>query len=435
MRPSGSVAGWFATQTEQSLRIAIIGSGIAGLTVAHQLHSEHQITVFERCSRIGGHVNTVAARLQGRTYNIDTGFIVFSEETFPNFSRLLRNLGVPTRETEMSFSVRHDRSGVEYNGASLNGLFSQRRNLLRPAFLRMLYDINRFNREFNSPGGGFDIGERPVFEFLAECGYRTEFLEQYLVPLGSALWSAPPRAFRRYPAGFVIRFLRNNRLLQTGRRPRYRFIEGGSAKYLRKLTAPFRDRIRKDCGARRIRRHDRHVEVEFAGGGRDRFDHVVIACHADQALKLLEDPEGPERELLGRFAYQTNSVLLHTEASVLPRQRRSWASWNVHAPLNDPDCVRITYNMNILQKIPGPHVFNVTLNDEGRVPDEKVLGRFTYRHPQYGPESERAQSRHRELIGRRRTSFCGAYWGFGFHEDAVNSALAVVKALGGGVPR
>ncbi|MDE2935306.1 MAG: FAD-dependent oxidoreductase [Chloroflexota bacterium] len=411
------------------MRIAIIGSGIAGLTVAHRLHSRHQISVFEQRPRIGGHVHTVAARLLGRTYNVDTGFIVYSEETFPNFSRLLRQLAVPTRETEMSFSVRHERSGVEFSGASLNGLFSQRRNLMRPAFLRMLYDINRFNREFNSPGSRPDIGDGPIVQFLADRGYRPEFLEHYLVPLGSALWSAPPPAFRRYPASFVIRFLRNNRLLQTGRRPRYRFVAGGSANYLSELTAPFGDRIRIGCRAHRVRRRQKYVEVDAAGGGREQFDQVVIACHADEALDLLEDPDETERELLGQFPYQANSVLLHTDPSVLPRNRRTWASWNVHVPPVDQDSVRITYNMNILQKIPGPHVFNVSLNDQGSVPAEKILGRFTYRHPQYGPGSERAQSRHRELIGRRRTSFCGAYWGFGFHEDAVNSALAVANVL------
>lgn len=417
------------------MRIAIIGSGIAGLTVAHRLHPRHQISVFEQRSRIGGHAHTVAVGLLGRTYHVDTGFIVFSEETFPNFARLMRQLAVPTRETEMSLSVRHERSGVEYSGASLNGLFSQRRNLLRPAFLRMLYDINRFNREFSSPGGWPDIGDGPIVRFLAGRGYRPEFLEQYLVPLGSALWSAPPPAFRRYPASFVIRFLRNNRLLQTGRRPRYRFIAGGSANYLSRLTAPFRDRIRIGCRAHRVRRRGQCVEVDAAGGGREQFDQVVIACHADEALDLLEDPDVTERELLGQFPYQANSVLLHTDPSVLPRNRRTWASWNVHAPLVDQDSVRITYNMNILQKIPGPHVFNVSLNDQGSIPADKVLGRFTYRHPQYGPGAERAQRRHRELIGRRRTSFCGAYWGFGFHEDAVNSALAVANVLARERPR
>ncbi len=411
------------------MRIAIIGSGIAGLTVAHRLHSRHEISVFEQRPRVGGHVHTVAVRLLGRTYHVDTGFIVYSEETFPNFSRLLRQLAVPTRETEMSFSVRHERSGVEYSGASLNGLFSQRRNLMRPPFLRMLYDINRFNREFNSPGSRPDIGDGPIVQFLAERGYRPEFLEHYLVPLGSALWSAPPPAFRRYPASFVIRFLRNNRLLQTGRRPRYRFVAGGSANYLSELTAPFGDRIRVGCRAHRVRRRQKYVEVDAAGGGREQFDQVVIACHADEALDLLEDPDETESELLGQFPYQANSVVLHTDPSVLPRNRRTWASWNVHVPPVDQDSVRITYNMNILQKIPGPHVFNVSLNDQRSVPAEKILGRFTYRHPQYGPGSERAQSRHRELIGRRRTSFCGAYWGFGFHEDAVNSALAVANVL------
>ncbi len=267
-------------------------------------------------------------------------------------------------------------------------------------------------------------------DFLLGRGYRPEFLELYLVPLGSALWSAAPVDFRRFPASFVIGFLRRNRLLQTGRRPRYRFIEGGSARYLNALTAPFGDRIRTGCGACRIHRRGDHVELELEGGGRERFDQAVIACHADQALELLADPDALERDLLGSFTYQPNSVVLHTETSVLPRRRRTWAAWNIHAPVDDAEALRITYNMNILQKIPGPHVFNVTLNDPGGIPPEKILGRFTYRHPQYGPGSERAQSRHHELIRHRRISYCGSYWGFGFHEDAVNSALAVIEGLG-----
>lgn len=411
------------------MRIAIIGTGIAGLTVAHHLYPRYQVSLFERRSRIGGHVHTVAAQMQDRTYHIDTGFIVFSPVTFPNFSHLLKRLGVPTRATEMSFGVRHDPSGIEYSGASLPALFGQRRNLLRPAFLRMLYDIHRFNREFKPPSRTVEIGDGPVAECLARRGYRTEFLEHYLVPLGSALWSAPPAAFRQFPADFVIRFLRNHRLLQTGRRPRYRFVEGGSVNYLNALAAPFSERIRANCRVRRVHRKLDFVEIEAVDGRREQFDQVVIATHADEALRLLEDPCPLEREILGNFPYQPNSVVLHTETSVLPRRRRAWAGWNLHVPVDDADRVRITYNMNILQKVPGPHVFNVTLNDPGNIPAAKTLGRYTYRHPQFGPGAEAAQRRHPELIGQRRTSYCGAYWGFGFHEDAVNSALAVVKAL------
>ena len=411
------------------MRIAIIGSGIAGLTAAHRLHPRHQVTVFEKLARIGGHVHTVTARLRGETFRIDTGFIVFSPATFPNFSRLLDELGVRSRATDMSFSVRHDASATEYSGASLNALFGQRRNLVRPAFLRMLLDIGRFNREFRRPVPAAAVGDGPVAEFLAGRGYRTEFIERYLVPLGSALWSAPPAAFRRFPASFVIGFLRNHRLLQTGGRPRYRFVEGGSDNYVAALTAPFRDRILTETPVRRIRREPGFVELEIGGGRRERFDQVVIACHADEALALLDDPDPLERQILGRFAYQPNRVVLHTDPSVLPRSRRTWAGWNLHAPDQDPAAVRITYNMNILQKIPGPHVFNVTLNDPGGIAPERVLGRYTYRHPQYGPGSERARARHGELIGFRRASYCGAYWGFGFHEDAVNSALAVAAEL------
>ena len=411
------------------MRVGIIGSGIAGLIVANHLHPRHQITVFERRRRIGGHVNTVLVELEDGVIPIDTGFIVYNEPNFPKFSKLLQSLKVATRSTQMSFSVRHDPSGIEYGGTSFSSVFAQRRNLLRTSFLRMLLDINRFNREYGGSAESRDLEDQTVAELLTRRQYGSEFAEHYLVPLGSALWSASPKAFRNFPSRFVIDFLRNHRLLQIGGRPRYRFIEGGSATYLNALIAGFRDRICVGRAARRVSRGDGFVEIEDNRGTRERFDHVVIACHADDALALLADPHPVERELLGAFEYAVNDVVLHTDTSVLPRNRRAWAAWNLHMPIEEPDSVRITYNMNILQQVPGPRVFNVTLNDPGLIAPDEVIARFRYSHPLYCSESASVQRRHGELIGRRNTSYCGAYWGYGFHEDAVRSGLAVSEHL------
>ena len=411
------------------LRIGIIGSGIAGLTVANCLHRRHKITVFERLSRIGGHINTVLVESGGCLQPIDTGFIVYNEPNFPKFSELLRTLDVVTRPTQMSFSVRHDPSGIEYGGTSFSSLFAQRRNLLRPSFLRMLLDINRFNRRFRDRTESSELDGQTVAELLARHQYGPGFVEHYLVPLGSALWSASPAAFRDFPSRFVVDFLHNHRLLQLAGRPRYRFIEGGSVKYLNALVASFRDRICLGRAARRVVRGDGFVEVEDQQGTRERFDQVVIACHADEALVLLADPHPVERELLGAFDYAINDVVLHTDSSVLPRNRRAWAAWNFHMPVDEPDSVRITYNMNILQQVPGPRVFNVTLNDQGLIAPDEIIARFRYSHPLYCARSASAQRRHGELIGLRNTSYCGAYWGYGFHEDAVRSGLAVAEHL------
>ena len=293
----------------------------------------------------------------------------------------------------------------------------------------MLLDINRFNREYGGSAESRDLEDQTVAELLTRRQYGSEFAEHYLVPLGSALWSASPKAFRNFPSRFVVDFLRNHRLLQFGGRPRYRFIEGGSNNYLNALVASFRDRICLGRAARRVVRGDGFVEVEDGNGTRERFDQVVVSCHADEALALLADPHPVEREILGAFDYATNEVVLHTDTSVLPRNRRAWAAWNFHMPMDEPDLVRITYNMNILQQVPGPRVFNVTLNDQGLIAPDEIITRFRYSHPLYGSRSAQAQSRHGELIGWRNTSYCGSYWGYGFHEDAVRSGLAVVEHL------
>ena len=411
------------------MKIAIIGSGISGLTAAYHLHQRHDITVFEAAGHVGGHTNTIAVEMGGRKHFIDTGFIVFNEKNYPHFTELLRGLGVRTQPTEMSFSVRSDRTGLEYNGTSINKLFAQRSNLLRPSFHRMIREILRFNREAPELAG-VSGDETTVDDYTAEKGYSREFVEDYLVPLGSSLWSCPTGTFRKFPIRFVVEFLENHAMLQVDGRPTWRVIQGGSFRYVEKLTAPFRDRILLNHAVKSVERLFDHVRLVDGDGVEGRFDHVILACHSDQALRIVADPTRTELELLAAFPYEPNEAVLHTDTSVLPRRRRAWASWNYHIRADEADHAAVTYNMNILQGLASEPVFNVTLNDEEGIAPEKIIRSIRYEHPIYTSQRAAAQRRHSELLGVNRTSYCGAYWGYGFHEDGVRSGLRVAERLG-----
>lgn len=411
------------------MKIAIVGAGVAGLVTAFLLHAEHEITVFEAEDYPGGHTRTVDQASGGRRFAVDTGFVVFNHKTYPNFTALLQRLGIASRPTSMSFSVKCDRTGLEYNGTSLNRTFAQRRNLLRPWFLRMLLDVLRFHRDADrlarEAGDGLTIGE-----YLATQGYGEEFASHYLLPIGSAVWSCPPGAFRQFPIRFVIEFFQNHGMLQVYGRPVWRTVSGGSARYVEALTRGFRDRIRVSAPVRGIRRQADRIWVRLADGSTASFDEVVLACHSEQALEILEDASEAERDVLAAFPYQTNAIALHTDTSVLPRRRLAWAAWNYHLRADGPEQAALTYNMNLLQGFDAAEVFCVTLNDDADIDPARIRLRFTASHPVYTAKRAAAQARHAELIRRQRTSFCGAYWGAGFHEDGVNSALAVGRAFG-----
>lgn len=409
------------------MRIAIIGSGISGLVVAYRLHPRHDITLFEANDYVGGHTNTVTVDVEGRAHRVDTGFIVFNDRTYPEFVSLLNELRVPSRPTPMSFSVRCDRTGLEYNGTSLNGLFAQRRNLLRPRFYRMVRDILRFNRQ--APAW-LDLcaEEVTVGQFLAEHGYAREFAEHYLLPMGSAIWSCPHEAFANFPMRFVIEFYRHHGLLNLRDRPTWRVIEGGSQTYVDALTRGFRDHIRLGTPVENVQRFADRVELAYRGRG-EPFDHVVFACHSDQALALLDQPTALEREVLSAFPYEENIALLHTDPSVLPRVRRAWASWNYHVRRQPTGRATVSYYMNMLQHLDARQAICVSLNAEDLIDPARILRRFVYHHPVYTTQRASAQRRHGDLLGANRTSFCGAYWGNGFHEDGVQSGLAVCRAL------
>ena len=410
------------------MKIAIIGSGISGLTAAHYLRERHDITVFEANAYIGGHTNTLDVELDCERHRIDTGFIVFNDWTYPNFIRLLDEIGVPSQPTDMSFSVRCDLTGLEYNGSNLNGLFAQRRNLLRPRFYLMLRDILRFNRESLALLES-DNEELTIGEYLREAKYSREFVDHYLFPMGSAIWSCPPDTFSQFPIRFVVEFYRNHGLLSVTKRPVWRVIQNGSRTYVEALTRPFRDRIILNCPVQSVRRTPEGIEVHSATRGYEQFEHVVFACHSDQALQLLADPTATESELLGAFPYEANTAVLHTDSSVLPRRRRAWAAWNYHIQSAASDKATVTYNMNILQGLRSQNVFCVTLNGADHIKPQRIIQQIAYHHPIYTTRRAAAQRRHNELIDANDTSFCGAYWGNGFHEDGVNSALAVCQLL------
>ncbi len=408
------------------MKIAIVGTGIAGNLAARELARDHEITVFEADQRIGGHVHTVELEHGGKSWSVDTGFIVYNERTYPNFCRLLDELQVPTRESRMSFSVRCERSGLEYCGHTLNTLFAQRRNLLRPSFHRMIRDILRFNREaptlLDGPDENLSLGS-----YLVRESYSREFVEHYILPMGAAIWSAEPRRLRGMPAGFFVRFFHNHGMLDLKDRPVWRVIQGGSVNYMNRLIAGHRERIRAGMPVRRLRREEDAVWVECEGHAPERFDQVFLACHSDEALALLEKPTEAEREVLGAIPYQANEAVLHTDASLMPRRRLAWAAWNYHLPAEPKKQVALSYNMNILQGLDAPVDFCVTLNNTEAIAPEHVIRRISYRHPVFTPEGIAAQQRHKELNGTQRTWYCGAYWRNGFHEDGVVSALAALE--------
>jgi predicted NAD/FAD-binding protein len=411
------------------MKIAVIGAGISGLVAAYRLCSEHDITVFEANDYIGGHTNTVELEFHGERHAIDTGFIVFNDWTYPHFIGLLDELGVASRSTTMSFSVRDDRSGLEYNGHSLNTLFAQRRNLLRPSFYRMLADILRFNREARHlVTKGSD--EITVSEFLHQRRFSEEFASYYLLPMGAAIWSCPIGTFAQFPIRFIVDFYHNHGLLNVFRRPTWRVVEGGSQAYVEAMTRTFRDRIRLRTPVQSVRRFPNRVDLQPRGGPSESFNHVIFACHSDQALRILGDAATtPEREILSAFPYERNIAVLHTDVSLLPRTKRAWASWNYRLNGDDSCPASVTYNMNMLQGVRSRHTFCVTLNDESRIAPELVLRRCEYQHPVFTTQRRSAQARHAEVLNANRTSYCGAYWRNGFHEDGVVSALAVVNAI------
>ena len=410
------------------MRIAVVGSGISGLSAAWLLSQRHEVVLFEADDRIGGHTDTHRVEVGGRRLDVDTGFIVHNPVHYPLLTRMFAELGVATRPTTMSFSVQDARSGLEYNATSLDGLFCQRRNLASPRFWGMLRDLARFYREapalLDVAGQGPSIGE-----YLQANGYGAAFRDQHLLPMASALWSSPAAGILDFPAKYLVRFMANHHMLQATGRPEWRVVDGGSRRYVDALLARWDVQVRVSTPVRRIVRDGGGVRVG-CDAGEARFDQVVLACHSDQALALLEDPSDAEREVLGAIGYQANETVLHTDARLLPRARKAWAAWNAYLPPDPADACTVSYCMNLLQGLPGDTPLVVTLNRTGDIDPACILARRAYHHPVYTHAAVAAQARKPAIQGRRHTWYAGAYWGWGFHEDGIRSGVEVATRLG-----
>ena len=412
------------------MRIAIVGSGIAGLASAWLLSKDtrHDVVLFEANDYLGGHTHTHDIELHGRRYAVDSGFIVHNPAHYPLLTGLFDELGVASQPTTMSFSVRNEISGLEYNATDLDGLFCQRRNLASPRFWRMLHDLFRFYREapalLEQPGEGPTLGD-----YLDRNGYGAMFRDDHLVPMASALWSSPSARILSFPAKYLVQFMANHQMLQVSDRPQWRVVRGGSNAYVRALRARWRVQERLSTPVSMVLRDEDGVTV-FTEAGAERFDRLVLACHSDQSLRLLSDATDNERAVLGAMPYQANDTVLHTDARLLPRQRKAWAAWNALVPRDAGDICTVSYCMNLLQGIESPEPFVVTLNRTDAIDPAKILRRMRYHHPVYSHASVAAQQRKAEIQGRRRTWFAGAYWGWGFHEDGMRSAVEVARDMG-----
>lgn len=416
------------------MRIAIIGSGISGLVAAHHLHRDHEITMYEAGDHVGGHTHTVDVEADGESFAVDTGFIVYNEHNYPYFTRLLQELGVASQPGDMGFSMRCDASGLEYSGSSLNSLFAQRANLVKASFHRMVLDILRLNRHADALVAcpeGVSLGE-----FLDDHGFAGPVVDDYLLPMAGAIWSAEPGTIMEFPARHFGRFFKNHGLLSLWGRPQWRTVTGGSREYVRAITRPFHDRIRISTPVEAITRLPGAVMVRARNEAALGYDAVVLACHSDQALALLTDPSPPEREILGAIPYQENTGVLHTDERLLPRRQLARAAWNYHRLAGARGGIRgrvtVTYDLTALQRLRTRRRFLVTLNAPEAVDPSRVIRQLSYTHPVYNARSMAAQKRWAEINGGNRTWYCGAYWGYGFHEDGVLSGLSAARALQNG---
>ena len=411
------------------MRIAIIGSGISGLSAAHMLHKEHALTIFEADSRIGGHTNTVEVEIADRKYSVDTGFIVFNDKTYPHFINLMAQLGVESQDAPMGFSVVNEVSGLQYSSAFPGGLLAQPQNLLKPRFIKMVRDILKFMR--NSDAIIANNDSRPLGQYLRDEGYSEGFIQDYLLPIGSAIWSAPLEVTGEFPVNQFVQFFHNHGLLSVKGNVQWRTITGGSQRYVDKLIQPFKQHIRTSSPVQQVTRRDDGVWVKAGSVEAERFDEVIFACHSDQALAMITDPSVAEREILGDLPYQANDAVLHTDTRLLPSAKRAASGWNYRISEGSDHDAQLTYNMNFLQGIKCPETLCVSLNQTDRINPNRILYQTRYDHPVYTQKSAAARQRWSEISGVNKLHFCGAYWSFGFHEDGVRSAVRVAGMLGG----
>jgi predicted NAD/FAD-binding protein len=417
-----------------SKKIAIIGTGISGLTCGHLLHQKHHVTLFEANNYIGGHTATKDVEVNGRQYAIDTGFIVFNDWTYPNFIKLMDKISVQSQATEMSFSVKNQSQNLEYNGNTINSLFAQRRNILRPSFWRIVRDILKFNKICKKEALVKTTDRKETLsEFLVQHKFSDDFIYNYILPMCAAIWSTSLDDIKAFPFTFFLRFFNNHGLLNITDRPQWRSIVGGSREYIKPLISGFENQIKLNSPVHAVKDKENQKLVVLQDGSEHVFDEVIFACHSDQALALIAQPSAIQNDILGNIPYAKNEVVLHTDHSVLPVRKLAWASWNYLIKGYEGESQApavLTYNMNILQNIQSDTTFCVTLNNTNNIDPEKVLGIYHYSHPQFNHKTIDAQSRWSEISGKHGMHFCGAYWYNGFHEDGVRSALDVCKTFG-----
>ena len=413
------------------MKIAIVGSGISGLTCAYLLNREHDITVFEKNDYVGGHTHTHEIEYDGEELSVDSGFIVYNEWTYPNFIKLLDQLGVERQLTRMGFSVKSEKNNLEYAGHSLNGLFAQRSNFFRPSFMRILFSMRRFNAEARDDLGTLDP-QITLGQYLTSNNYPREFIQHYIIPIGAAIWSTVPKQMMDVPAVFFIRFFENHGLLQVVNRPNWWVISGGSKKYVEKMIYDFKGKIRLSTPVKNVKRGIDNITVKFGSSvlEKENFDSIIFACHSNQSLAMLDSPSKQEEEVLGAIKYQKNDALLHFDDSILPKRKNAWSSWNYLLDEDPNRAVALTYNMNILQSLKSDRTFCVSLNSGDLIAQSKVIKHLNYEHPLFTLSSINAQGRKHEISGKNNTYYCGAYWRNGFHEDGVISALDVCKDFG-----
>ena len=412
--------------------VAIIGTGIAGMACGHLLHRRFALTIYEKNDYVGGHTNTVTVNEDGHEIPIDTGFMVYNEATYPHLTKLFGELGVPVKNTSMSFSVQHLLSGLEFSGSGLNGLFAQRRNLFNPSFHSMLLQIYRFNNECLEVLEQEKYRESTLLEYVREKGYGNDFLMRYLVPMSSAVWSTPPDAMLQFPAFTLVKFFHNHGFLGLSTQHQWKTVVGGSRSYRDRLIAPFRERVHVRRAAVRVGHGNGGIVVTDSNGRRVLYDRVILACHADEALALLESPSARERELLSPFRYQRNRATLHTDASIMPRSRRAWSSWNYRIgehPVHRTPATSVIYFMNSLQQVSKSRNYFVSIDDPGWIRPETVLQTIDYQHPVFSLDAMRAQKSLHELNRPGPVYYCGSYFRYGFHEDALHSAIELCRGL------
>ena len=416
-----------------ALNVAVIGTGISGLSAAWLLSRRHRVTVYEQANYVGGHSNTVDIDIEGQSLPVDTGFIVYNPVNYPNLVSLFDHLDVPSKPSDMSFSVSKDNGNFEYAGTDLNGLLAQRRNIFRPRFLRMLKDLLRFYDQAQSPGNRSEVTTMTLGQFLHDHNYSDAFVADHLMPMGAAIWSSSVEQMMQFPAQAFMQFFNNHGLLQLNDRPEWRTVDGGSREYIRRLTAGFARNIHCNQKVVNVSRNNMSVTIRTAGGWEQKYDHVVFACHSDQALQMLEKPTARESDVLGKLNYQPNTAVLHTDTTLMPKRKRAWASWNYLGSRGDrgESTLCVTYWMNLLQSLPTETPVLLTLNPITEIDPEKILRTFEYDHPIFDRQAMDSQKDLWSLQGNLNSWFCGAYFGSGFHEDGIQAGLAVGEMLGG----